>query len=98
MQKKLYLCSEINQITTIMNNLFKGAALFIGGAAVGAAVALLLTPKTGEEVRKEIADLAQDLKKSAQDYCEQVKQELTQQVEAVAEAAEAKLKEPQKEA
>jgi len=73
-----------------MNNLFKGAALFIGGAIAGAAAALLLTPKTGEEVRKEIADLAQDVKKSAQDYCEQMKKELTDKVAELKAPKEAK--------
>lgn len=73
-----------------MSNLFKGAALFIGGALVGAAAALLLTPKTGEEVRKEIADLAEEAKKQAQGYCEQVKQDLAK--------AEAKPKSRKKEA
>ena len=57
-----------------MSQLFKGAALFIGGALVGAAAALLLTPKTGEEMRKELADLADEVKKNAQEYCEQLKQ------------------------
>ena len=61
-----------------MNNLFKGAALFIGGAIAGAAAALLLTPKTGEEVRKELADLADEVKKNAQEYCEQAKQHLSE--------------------
>ena len=42
-----------------MSNLLKGAALFVGGALVGAAAALLLTPKPGEEVRKDLADLAE---------------------------------------
>ena len=59
-----------------MNNLFKGAALFIGGALAGAAAALLLTPKTGEEVRHELSDLAAEAKKRAHDYCEQIKQDL----------------------
>ena len=61
-----------------MSQLFKGAALFVGGALVGAAAALLLTPKTGEEVRKEIADLADEVKKNAQEYCEQAKQHLNE--------------------
>ena len=43
---------------------------------VGAAAALLLTPKKGEEVRKELADLAAEAKKRAQQYCEQVKKDL----------------------
>ena len=61
-----------------MNNLFKGAALFIGGALAGAAAALLLTPKTGEEVRHELSDLATEAKKRAHDYCEQVKHDLAE--------------------
>ena len=64
-----------------MANLFKGAALFLGGAAVGAAAALLLNTKTGEEIRNQIANLAQDLRKSAQDYCEQVKADIEAKVE-----------------
>ena len=70
-----------------MSNLIKSAALFIGGAAVGAAVAMLLTPKTGEEIRNEIADLAQDVKKNAQDYCEQLKKDLADAAVAAAAAA-----------
>jgi gas vesicle protein len=73
-----------------MNNLFKGAALFLGGALIGATAALLLTPKTGEEVRNEIKDLAEEAKKQVQDYCEKVKQELQT---AVAEPAEPKAEE-----
>ena len=74
-----------------MSNLFKGAALFVGGALIGAAAALLLTPKTGEEVRKDLADLAEEAKKHAQDYCERVKKELAE-AEATLEAAEEQAK------
>ena len=45
-----------------MSNLFKGAALFAGGALVGAAAALLLTTKKGEEIRHELSDLAREWK------------------------------------
>lgn len=61
-----------------MNNLFKGAALFIGGALAGATVALLLSPKTGEEVREQIKDFADETKKRMQEYCEQFKQDLSE--------------------
>ena len=61
-----------------MNNLFKGAALFIGGALTGATVALLLSPKTGEEVREQIKDFADETKKRMQEYCEQLKQDLSE--------------------
>ena len=59
-----------------MSRLSNGLALFVGGAIVGAAAALLLTPKKGEEVRQELADLAAEAKKRAQEYCEQVKKDL----------------------
>lgn len=75
-----------------MSNLLKGAALLVGGALIGAAAALLLTPKTGEEVRKDLADLADEAKKHAQDYCERVKKELAE-AEAAIEAAEVQIKE-----
>jgi gas vesicle protein len=45
-----------------MSNLFKGAALFAGGALVGAAAALLLTTKKGEEIRHELSDLVDEWK------------------------------------
>ena len=68
-----------------MSNFSKGLALFVGGAVVGAAVAMLLTPKRGEEVRQELADLADEAKKRAQGYCEKVKQDLAQAEAKVAE-------------
>lgn len=69
-----------------MKDLIKGAVLFIGGAMVGAAAALLLTPKTGDEVRQQIADVAEDAKQKVKEYCEQVKSELEQAMEQPAQA------------
>ena len=76
-----------------MKNLIKGAALLIGGAVIGAAAALLLTPKTGEEVRKEIKDLAEEAKKRAQDVCEQIKQNLSETMSAETQDPETKQEE-----
>ena len=70
-----------------MNDLFKGAALFLGGAIVGAAAALLLAPKSGEELRGDLAEMAEDVKKRTQEYCEQVKQEVEKKVAKVQAAA-----------
>ena len=59
-----------------MNNLIKGGLLFLGGAAVGATIALLLAPKTGEETRKELSDLAAKAKKRAEEYSAKIKENL----------------------
>ena len=69
-----------------MKDLIKTTIVFAAGAAVGAAVAMLLTPKTGEEVRNRLHDLAEDAKKRAQDYCAQVKKEI-EEAQAPAEHA-----------
>lgn len=47
-------------------------AIFTAGALVGAAAAVLLTPKTGPQMRRELSDgardLSQKLQSSAQEY------------------------------
>ena len=60
-----------------MNEFSKGAALFIGGAIVGAAVALLLAPKTGKEFREELKDLADKKWKEANEKPEEPKEEVS---------------------
>ena len=82
--------AAVNQKHTIMNNFFKDAALFIGGALVGAAAAMLFTTEKGKEVRSQIADLANEAAERAQDYCEQVKDKWA---EVTAEKAEPAQKE-----
>lgn len=54
-------------------NIFKSSALLIGGALVGAAVALLFTTEKGAQVRQQMGEMADEAKKHAQDYCEQAK-------------------------
>ena len=61
---------------TIINNFIKGGLLFLGGAAVGATVALLLAPKTGDETRKQLSDLAEKAKKRAEEYSAKIKENL----------------------
>ncbi len=82
--------AAVNQKHIVMNNFFKDAALFIGGALVGAAAALLFTTEKGKEVRSQIADLANEAAERAQDYCEQVKDKWA---EVTAEKAEPAKKE-----
>lgn len=47
-------------------------SFFVGGM-IGAGVALLTAPKTGEETRRMIKDLAGDVKEKAEDYMDQAK-------------------------
>lgn len=56
-----------------MKDLIKSAFVFAAGAAVGAAVVLLLAPESGKEAREHLKDLAKDAKERAQEFCEQVK-------------------------
>jgi gas vesicle protein len=49
---------------------------FLFGAAVGAGVALLMAPSTGEETRKKLTDAARRLSDDAQDKLSSVKDEV----------------------
>ena len=55
-------------------------SFFIGGL-IGAGVALLTAPKTGEETRRMIKELAEDVKEKAEDYIDQAKVTATAYVE-----------------
>ncbi|OPX98792.1 MAG: YtxH-like protein [Syntrophorhabdus sp. PtaB.Bin047] len=48
-------------------------SFFLGGI-IGAGVALLTAPKTGEETRKMIREFAEDAKDKAEEYVGQVKE------------------------
>ena len=47
-------------------------SFFVGGL-IGAGVALLIAPKTGEETRRMIKELAEEVKEKAEDYIDQAK-------------------------
>ena len=66
-----------------------GALAFAAGAVVGAAGAMWLMSESGQQVRDELRDLANQAKDKMQAYCDQLKQE----VDAVREAASAAVKE-----
>jgi hypothetical protein len=57
---------------TVSDALVPSLALFTAGALVGAAAAVLLTPKTGQQLRRELTDGARDLSQkitsTAQEY------------------------------
>ena len=46
---------------------------FLLGGVVGAGLALLLAPQSGDETRKKIGDFADDVKDRAMDYVEKNK-------------------------
>lgn len=54
---------------------------FLAGAAVGAGIALLLAPKTGEEMREKIADLAEDAVDSIKEHAKQAQQKIAKAYE-----------------
>jgi gas vesicle protein len=55
-------------------------SFFIGGI-IGAGVALLVAPKTGEETRKMIKDMAEETKDKVEGYIGEVKEKATTFVE-----------------
>jgi gas vesicle protein len=54
---------------------------FLFGGMVGAGVALLVAPKTGQETRRMIKDLTEDAKEKAESYIEQAKEKAESAVE-----------------
>jgi len=54
---------------------------FLLGGVVGAGVALLVAPKTGQETRRTIKDLAEDVKEKAESYIEQAREKAESAVE-----------------
>ena len=55
-------------------------SFFVGGL-IGAGVALLMAPKTGEETRRMIKELAGEVKDKAEDYIDRAKGTATAYVE-----------------
>lgn len=62
----------LQQRRAISDAIVPSVALFAAGALVGAAAAVLLTPKTGPQLRRELTDGARDLSQkistTAQEY------------------------------
>lgn len=47
---------NLEQRRTIGDRVFAGVSLFLGGALLGAGVALLMAPKSGADLRKELSE------------------------------------------
>ena len=62
---------------------------FLLGALVGAGIALLFAPMSGEETRDELTRRAQDLKDQARDTIEQGRERVRSGISAIREGARA---------
>ena len=63
---------------------------FILGGIVGAGIALLMAPQSGQETREKIKDFADDIRHKAADYTGQMKDRGTSTVENAKEFIEEK--------
>ncbi len=68
---------------------------FVLGGLVGAAVAMLLAPKSGRQTREQIKDIAQDAKEKAEDYYGQMKDKVSSAMQKGSEIFEQKKSEMQ---
>ena len=80
-------------------NIATKVSFFVAGVGIGAAVALLFAPQSGEETRKQIAEKAQDgadfvaakgreLRKHAEDLVDQGKEVVSKQKARLADVLE----------
>ena len=63
---------------------------FILGGLIGAAVALLVAPKSGRQMREQIKDLAEDAKEKAGGYYDKAKSQISTAMQKGAEILEQK--------
>ena len=75
--------------TTSENQMTGAITGFIAGAVVGAGIALLLAPCSGEETRRQLGETAQRLKQGAQDRLSKVKDTLNERSKDVRAAVNA---------
>lgn len=92
--------NESPPLLVIERNSTPGIGAFLLGAVIGAGIALLFAPKSGEETQQEIRERAHRLKDAAEDRLrkaqaqveealDDVRDELRDRVESVKEAVEA---------
>ena len=67
----------------------KGLIYFALGAAVGAALGILLAPKSGKETREDIADWLKERREKGAEFLHQLKEEIPAKKEQIAAAIRA---------
>lgn len=63
---------------------------FVLGGLIGAAIALLVAPRSGRQTREQIKDLAEDAKEKAADYYDKAKGQISSAMQKGAEVLEQK--------
>lgn len=67
------------------NNLMVGALMLVAGGIIGAGIALMYAPQSGEKTRKEMGRYAKKARRKGEDALEAV-EDFTEQVAEMAEA------------
>jgi gas vesicle protein len=70
------------------NNAMVGALLLVAGGVIGAGVALLYAPQSGERTRKDITRYARKVRRKAEGVVDEFADTVSEMVETVAEKAE----------
>lgn len=70
-----------------------GLGSFVLGALIGAGVALLLAPKTGEETQEDLKEGARKLKAAAEVRVREAQQQLEERLEAAREGVQSRVEE-----
>lgn len=73
---------------TERKNAMTGAILLVSGAAIGAGIALLLAPTSGEKTRKEIADYSRKTRRRAEDLASDLSRSVSGMVDRIGESTQ----------
>ena len=68
-----------------------GAGTFVTGLLIGAGIALLFAPRTGEETRRQLQQRARRMTDQAQDLVSDVRESVTQTIQSAKESVEERI-------
>ncbi|HKY96494.1 MAG TPA: YtxH domain-containing protein [Gemmatimonadaceae bacterium] len=68
-----------------------GVGTFVTGLLIGAGVALLFAPRTGEETRRQLQQRARRMTDQAQDLVSDVRESVTQTIQSAKESVEERI-------
>ncbi len=70
------------------NDAVTAAIFLVSGAAIGAGIALLLAPASGEKTRKEIVDSSRKIRRRAEDLAADLTRNVSGMVDRIGESTE----------